>query len=163
MDNKYVAMLDDAKSFADIFRLVKRVVEEHMGMHCAGLSLVLATLPNNMPAYHELGSNPIILNRALLEAITGIARTRREVNSYVFAILLNEYLHTLGFTKEESREYSKEIITHLLTERLQAFKFASNPIHRIYPELKTMPIARKLDEKPKVIKDFDAENASYIG
>jgi len=59
--------------------------------------LLLGNLPVNVGAFHPMGTNEIVLNRRLLKTKTGI----NEI-SHVFAILLHEYLHSLGF--EDERE-----------------------------------------------------------
>jgi hypothetical protein len=60
-----------------------------------GLMLLLGNLPLNVGAFHPMGTNEIVLNRRLLKGKTGMAE-----RSHVFAILLHEYLHTLGIEDE---------------------------------------------------------------
>ncbi len=55
------------RSFDELFELVKRTVESQTRRHRAGLSLVLSDMPNAVGAYHPVGSNVIVLNRALIE------------------------------------------------------------------------------------------------
>jgi hypothetical protein len=62
--------------------------------------LYLAKLPNHIGAFHTIGTNGIVMNRTALDAITHGARSLREINSYVYSILLHEYLHALGYTEE---------------------------------------------------------------
>ena len=57
--------------------------------------LLLGNLPVNIGAFHPMGTNEIVLNRRLLRSKTGIAE-----RSHLFAILLHEYLHSLGFEDE---------------------------------------------------------------
>ena len=57
--------------------------------------LLLGNLPVRVGAFHPLGTNEIVLNRRLFED-----KTNPKWNSQVFAILLHEYLHTLGYTDE---------------------------------------------------------------
>ncbi len=87
--------LDKATSYGDIFSLVKKVVKLTMGLHRMGLMLLLGNLPINVGAFHPLGTNDIVINRRLLGQIYSSKH-----KSQVFAILLHEYLHTLGYTDE---------------------------------------------------------------
>jgi hypothetical protein len=47
-----------------------------------------------------MGTNGIVMNRTTLDMITHGARSLREINSYVYSILLHEYLHSLGYAEE---------------------------------------------------------------
>ncbi len=49
----------------------------------------------NVGAFHPMGTNEIVLNRRLVKTKTGMNE-----RSHVFAILLHEYLHSLGFEDE---------------------------------------------------------------
>lgn len=62
--------------------------------------LYLARLPSHIGAYHAIGTNGIVMNRTTLDVITHSARSLREINSYVYSILLHEYLHALGYADE---------------------------------------------------------------
>src|SRR5437764_12288437 len=87
------------KDFNDAFELVKSAVETKFNMHRAGLSLILQSLPSRIGAYHILGSNMIVVNRIVL----GIIRDRNtigEYNSYLFMVLTDQYLHSLGVVDE---------------------------------------------------------------
>ncbi|MEM3596031.1 MAG: hypothetical protein QXL25_05525, partial [Candidatus Bathyarchaeia archaeon] len=88
----YPRKLDQCKDFTDIFALVKRAVKETTGEARSGLMLVLADLPDHVSAFHEVGSNSIVLNNRILNSIIHSSRTFREVKSYIFTVLLHEYL-----------------------------------------------------------------------
>ncbi|OGD44704.1 hypothetical protein A3K69_06650 [Candidatus Bathyarchaeota archaeon RBG_16_57_9] len=87
--------LDHAKSYGDIFTLVKKAVKRSLELHRVGLMLYLGNLPIRVGAFHPMGTNEIVLNRRLL----GSTKSLKE-KSQVFAILVHEYLHTLGFSDE---------------------------------------------------------------
>ena len=57
--------------------------------------LYLGNLPMRVGAFHPMGTNDIVINRRLLGSTTNLKE-----KSQVFAILVHEYLHTLGFTDE---------------------------------------------------------------
>lgn len=87
--------LDQAKSYGDIFTLVKKAVKRSLELHRVGLMLYLGNLPIRVGAFHPMGTNEIVINRRLL----GSTKSIKE-KSQVFAILVHEYLHTLGFSDE---------------------------------------------------------------
>ncbi len=92
--------LDRCQDFGDVFELVKKSAEHSLGRRRAGLMLYLAKLPNHIGAFHTMGTNGIVMNRTTLDMITHGARSLREINSYVYSILLHEYLHSLGYAEE---------------------------------------------------------------
>jgi hypothetical protein len=77
------------------------VLKERRG----GLMLYLANLPPQIGALHQVGSNSIVLNRLVLKAIESLAKSRRELNSFIYTILLHEYLHSLGYIDEQETEF----------------------------------------------------------
>jgi hypothetical protein len=89
--------LDKAKSYGDIFALVKKAVKRSLNQHRMGLMLYLGNLPMRVGAFHPLGTNDIVINRRLLDASS---KTKPQWKAYVFSILLHEYLHTLGYVDE---------------------------------------------------------------
>jgi len=92
--------LDQCQDFSDVFELVKKSAEHSLGKRRAGLMLYLARLPKHIGAFHTMGSNGIVMNRTTLDMITHGSRSLREINSYVYSILLHEYLHSLGYVEE---------------------------------------------------------------
>lgn len=163
MKEEFRRKLGEAASFGEIFELVKKAVEKTLGLRRAGLELVLMDLPNNVGAMHEVGSNMIIMNEALLEAFLQVARSRVEVNSYVFVILLHEYLHSLGYVDEEEvRLLVRRIVSEVLGEDHVTYHLASNSLFELYPELQMIGPGR-IGRDTKIIRDFDRESTQYIG
>ena len=89
--------LESAKSYGDIFSLVKKAVKKTLGEHRVGLMLFLGNLPMRVGAFHPVGTNDIVLNRQLIEAAS---KTDLKRNAYVFSILVHEYIHSLGYMDE---------------------------------------------------------------
>ena len=87
--------METCKDYGDVFAIVKRSVKKTLGLHRVGLMLLLGNLPINVGAFHPMGTNEIVLNRLLIKGKTGMNE-----RSHVFAILLHEYLHSLGFEDE---------------------------------------------------------------
>jgi hypothetical protein len=92
--------LDRCMDFACVFEHVKAVVKNNLGLSRAGLMLGLTDLPRQVGGFHGVGGNLIVMNRRLLDIVVRSAQNRRQINAYVFYILLHEYLHALGFLSE---------------------------------------------------------------
>ncbi|GBC69585.1 hypothetical protein HRbin01_01287 [archaeon HR01] len=158
----YTAKLDEAKTFDDVYRLVKQAVQEKLGLRRAGMGLILADLPNNLAAFHEIGSNSIVLNKILLNAVSALSKSKRELNSYVFVVLLHEYLHTLGIDEYATRELVKDIVSSFFPAEHIAVKLAATSLYDVYPQLRNIPAPARNSE-PELVKDFDTDSTSYIG
>ena len=154
--------LDDCKNYADIFEVVKRAVRKSLGKERAGLMLYLGNLPLNVAAYHQLASNGIVINKRLLNLMARSAESVNEVNSYIFMLLLHEYLHSLGYVDE--REVDKlvyDISRDALGDDHPATQMALRPAlpRRMFPS-DMQPTNGDLDLE--LIKDFERSNQSYI-
>jgi hypothetical protein len=152
-----------ARNFDDIFVLVKEATEGGIGMHRAGISLVLGDIPNNVGAYHQMGSNAIVMNRNLLKVVQTISKSRARVNSYVFMILLHEYLHTLGYANDgQVRKLGKEIAGAFFGAGHPAADMAVKPLDQFFPDLAKYSAFRDKGLYESVPK-FDRGSTPYIG
>ena len=156
----YVKSLDESKEFSDIFMLVKKAVKETLAEARVGLMLVLADLPGQIGAFHEVGSNAIVLNRRLLNAVVRTGRSMREINSYVFTVLLHEYLHSLGHLDERQvRELSHQITKGAFGEDHPTTEF-------VVRGLAEKNVGRFLEngevKLPQIIPDLEKTVQSYI-
>src|SRR5256884_7942133 len=107
--------LDRSFNFSEVFQLVKKSVKSSLGKRRTGLMLGLADLPEYIGAFHQMGSNFIVMNRSLLDQVTHIAKDGQSLNAYVFYTLLHEYLHTLGYVDEgEVRRLTRQICARVL-------------------------------------------------
>lgn len=157
--------LDEAKSLADIFEIVKRAVSEDFGWSRGGLMLALADLGNHprgfIGAFYPVASNIIVMNKVPLARI-------KETNPvlykpYAFHVLLHEYLHSLGFIDEvrcrrKVYEISRNLFgeVHIVTQIAEDFtKFFPN---LVYPEVAWQPEELQME----LVQDFDKGNAKYI-
>lgn len=160
-DNKRA--LSSAEGFDVIFEMVKAATEKKLGMHRAGLTLVLGDIPNSVGAYHEMGSNAIVMNRNLLKIVEKLSRTRSRRNSYVFMILLHEYLHSLGYTSDRQvRILGKEITDEFLGRKHMAAEMAVRPLDQFFPDLGKLSGFRDKREY-ETIRRFDSSSTPYIG
>ena len=154
--------LSAAEGFDDIFEMVKAATERSLRLHRAGLTLVLGDIPNSVGAYHEMGSNAIVMNRNLLRIVEKVSRSRVKRNSYVFMILLHEYLHTLGYaSNEQVRKLVAAISGDYLGKKHVAAEMAARPLDLFFPELGALSAFRDNGEY-QTIRRFDSSSTSYI-
>lgn len=155
--------LSSAEGFDTIFEMVKAATERTLGLHRAGLTLVLGDIPNNIGAYHELGSNAIVMNRNLLRIVEKLSNSRYKRNSYVFMILLHEYLHSLGYTSDRQvRALGRQISGEYLGKSHLSGEMAVRPLNHFFPELEKFATFRDRGEYQTVSK-FDSSSSPYIG
>jgi hypothetical protein len=156
--NKILQLAD----FNQAFELVKLAVEDKFKMHRAGLSLILQGLPTKLGAYHILGSNLIIVNKRILNIIK-IHKSLNEYNSYLFMVLTQEYLHSLGIIDElEVRNMTYSLLASLAGENHMATKMARNQPWDLFPELSLFD-DNSFEQKFEIIKNFDRTTQTYIG
>ncbi len=162
VDNQRRKSLAAAHSFDQIFDLVKSATEEELGRHRAGLTLVLGDIPNNVGAYHEMGSNAIVMNRNLLKIVQKLSGARSKTNSYIFMILLHEYLHSLGFEDDgQVRQLSKRITDGYFGGRHPAAEMAVKPLDQFFPDLPKYAHFRDKGNF-ETIRRFDSSSTPYI-
>jgi hypothetical protein len=151
-----------AEGFDQIFEMVKDATERSLGKHRAGLTLVLGDIPNSVGAYHEMGSNAIVMNRNLLRIVERLSRSRAKKNSYVFMILLHEYLHSLGYTNDRQvRLLSRRITDEFFGRKHIASEMAVRPLDRFFPELQKFSGFRDKGNY-ETIRRFDSSSTPYI-
>lgn len=153
-------ILDQCENFGDVFELVKKSVEQTLKLRRGGLMLYLADLTPSIGALHGLGSNGIVVNRIVLNAVTGLTKSRRELNSFIYSILLHEYLHSLGYVDEfKVRQLAVKIARETFGEGHPTAKMAANPMgffpNLIYTE---SPLT---EGNLTLIKDFDRGSQRY--
>ncbi len=154
--------LNDAQGFDDVFDLVKRAVENVLGVHRAGLTLVLGDISNNIGAYHEMGSNAIVMNRNLMKIVRNSTKSRSRRNAYTLMILMHEYLHSLGFEDDSQvRRLSKQITEQYFGEGHLAAEMAVSPLDRFFPEINKFASFRD-NGRYETVRDFDRSSTSYI-
>lgn len=154
--------LDSAGGFDAIFELVKKAVDQVMGIHRAGLTLVLGDIPNQIGAYHEMGSNAIVMNRNIMKIVWWSTQSRQTRNAYSFMILLHEYLHTLGFEDDaQVRELSRKITESYVGKDHIAGEMAVSPLDKFFPEITEFAMFRD-NGSFETIHKFDTSSTSYI-
>jgi len=157
--------LENAKTLADIFEVVKASVWESQRKSRAGLMLGLANLGNHpqgfFGAFYPVGSNVIVMNKIPLERIK---ETRPELyKPYIFHVLLHEYMHTLGYLSESGvRVMVLEITRSVFGEEHLATRIAADTTHffknLVYPNAAWQPDDMNLE----LVEGFDRGSTSYI-
>ena len=97
---KFRKNLETAETYAKVWQTVKDTVEFSLQKSRGSMMLFLDDLPLQVGAYHPLGTNNIVLNRALVEIVETSISTKRVVNALIYNLLLHEYLHALGEISE---------------------------------------------------------------
>lgn len=104
MEAEYDHALRGCEDFRDVFALVKRSTRDYLGRERSDMILQLVDMPLHVGAAHPVGTNRIVMNKALLDLAVQ-NRSFSEVKAFVFSILLHEYIHSLGYLNEyETRE-----------------------------------------------------------
>jgi hypothetical protein len=97
---KFRKSLETADSYAEVWKTVKETVDFSLGKSRGSMMLFLDDLPLQLGAYHPVGTNNIVLNRALVEIVEAAISDKRVVNALVYNLLLHEYLHAMGEMSE---------------------------------------------------------------
>jgi len=151
----------DLKNFNEVFEFVKTSVNSVYDMKRAGLSLMLHGMPARVGAYHVLGSNVIAINSVLLELVRKHSTSNYEYNSYLFTVLLHEYLHSFGILDENTvRNMSLKLCENFFGENRIVTVIAEDPL-KIFPQIGLVRYD-KYESKFELIKNFDNSNQTYI-
>jgi len=154
--------LDNAEGYGEVYDIVKDTVQRALGMSRVGMMLFIDDLPLQLGAYHPVGSNNMILNRRLVQIVESATGSKRVINSFVYSILLHEYLHALGYLHESEvrplvYQISKEFFG---TDHIATHIAKKGP----WSILKGVPLNEIKAPKRiiQVVKDFEKTNRNYI-
>ena len=158
----YGFRLERARDYGEIWDIVKETTKQALGQHRTGMMLFLDDLPLNIGAYHPLGTNNLVLNRALVQIAEAATNSRKLVNSFIYILLLHEYLHALGNIDEESvRPTVYEVSRKSFGESSLVSRLASKGPWEL---LKGVPLGAIQAPKRvmEIVKDFEKTNQKYI-
>lgn len=156
----FTESLERCKSYGDIFEVVKKAVRETIGLHRAGLMLYLRSLPPNIGAYYQVGSNGIVLNKLLVSVMSRSFLSKTEYVSFVFSLLLHEYLHSLGFLDERKvRRLVYGISVKTFGEDHPTVKMALNPPNLSAP---LSDFREYYHGDFEIVRDFERTRNQYI-
>jgi len=154
--------LAEAKNLSEVYEIVKDTVKRSLGRYRVGLMVYLDDLPLQLGAYHPVGSNAIVVNRALLQIVESTAKSRNVINAFIYTILLHEYLHSLGYLEE----YSVRPLVYKISNESFGENHIASHLARLGPWsiLKGLPLDEV--EAPKrvveIVRDLERENQRYI-
>jgi len=126
------------------------------------MMLFLDNLPIQLGAYHQLGTNNIVLNRNLVEIVEATTKSKQLVNAFVYSILLHEYLHALGHVPEgEVRSLVYRISKECFGEEYIVTKLAETSPWALLKDvpLKDIGVPKHFIE---IVKDFEKPDQKYI-
>lgn len=125
--------------------------------------LYLADLPLSIGAFHVFGTNGIVLNKKILNIVLKESKSNKEFNSFIFSLLLHEYLHSLGYINERQvrnltyrivkEKFEDENALEMLLKVPKLFLKTS----RLEEELST------LESEMEIVPNFEKEYQKYIG
>ena len=154
--------LDRAKGYGRVWELVKTTTKKALGEQRVGMMLFLDDLPVQLGAYHPVGTNNIVLNRKLVQIVESSVKSRRLLNAFIYVLLLHEYVHALGYIREDR--------ARRLVYRVSKLSFGED--HIVAQLARTSPwallkgIPVNVIEAPKrvmeIVKDFEQSNQKYI-
>jgi hypothetical protein len=157
--------LEQARTLADLFELVKSAVQTVLGRGRAGLMLALADLGNHpqgfLGAFYPVASNVIVMNKVPL---LRIQETNPELyRPYAFYVLLHEYLHSIGFIDERACRIQSHRILETLFGADHIVTQISGDTGRFFPNLVFPDAAWQPAELTlEFVPGFDRGSASYI-
>jgi len=154
--------IDNAVDFSEIWKIVKKTVADSLGKHRVSMSLYLDDLPIHLGAYHPIGTNNIVLNRTLIHIVKRVTESTIQANAFIYSLLLHEYLHAIGYVREEEvRTLVYGISRESFGEDHVTTKLAKEGPWTL---LKGVPLKNKEGSRigMKIVKDFDNSNQTYI-
>lgn len=92
--------LSKANNYGEVWKIVQETTEYALGKRRNCMMLFLDDLPLQLGAYYPVGTNNIVLNRALVDVVEASVTDKFTVNALVYNLLLHEYLHALGEMSE---------------------------------------------------------------
>jgi hypothetical protein len=159
---EYRSRIDSAQGYSEVWEVVEDSVKDLLGEHRGAMMLFLDDLPLQLGAYHALGTNNIVHNRALVHVVEAATSSEKLVNAFVYSLLVHEYLHALGHVPEaEVRPLVYEVSRscfgedHITTELAKKSPWAL---------LRGLPLGKI--EAPRrvieIVKDFEKSTQRYI-
>ncbi len=97
---RFSESLDKAQNYGEVWQIVQQTAEYALGKRRNSMMLFLDDLPLQLGAYYPVGTNNIVLNRALVDVVEVSFTDKPTVNALVYNLLLHEYLHALGDMSE---------------------------------------------------------------
>ncbi len=159
----FVDRLNECSEFSCIFNLVKEAVEITIDRRRVGLILGLSDLPSYIGAFHQMGSNFIVMNKRLLKEVVNNGN-KKLVNAFVFHTLLHEYIHSLGYLNERK----VQMLTYAISEKVLGPEHPATLIARY--GIGSLISGMRLEHQEhgrigniEIVEDFETDNLNYFG
>ncbi len=163
--DRFCQELDNAKTYAEVWKIVKSTVEYAMSKRRGSMMLFLDDLPLQLGAYYPVGTNNIVLNRALVDVVETKIPSKATVNALVYNLLLHEYLHALGEMSEGAvRQQVVEVAKKSFGEEHQATMLARKSPWMLLKDLPLEILAGYAAPKGnmKIVKDFESSDRYIV-
>ncbi|MEM2971353.1 MAG: hypothetical protein QW270_02890 [Candidatus Bathyarchaeia archaeon] len=155
MSEDYRIRLENAKSYGEIWEIVKDSAAFVLQRRRSGMMLFLDDLPLQLGAYHPLGTNNIVLNRRLIQIVEATIKAKNVINALIYNLLLHEYLHSLG----EFSEFNVRLLVYEIAKKC----FGENHIVTLIAKRSPWALLRGIPlrgvDAPKqvieIVKDFE--------
>jgi hypothetical protein len=156
----------DSRKVADIFQLVKKIVQEYLRADQAGLMVGVSDLGSHgrgfLGAFYSLNANMIIINK---RPLARLEQTNPAIyNFYLFHILLHEYIHSIGSYDElQTRQLVQEISRHYFGADHVVTQMATD-MERFLPHLTYPSVGFQPPEEMDIdfVMGLDRSNTNYI-
>ncbi len=153
--------LDGAKNYAEVWKIVQETAEYAVGKRRNSMMLFLDDLPLQLGAYYPVGTNNIVLNRALVDVVEASVADKPTVNALVYNLLLHEYLHALGEMSEVGvRREVLEVAKKSFGEQHIATMLACKSPWVLLKDLRLVPITTQ-KKSMEIVRDFE-KSGRYI-
>ena len=153
--------LDAAKDYSEVWQTVKDSTQFALGKRRDSMMLFLDDLPLQLGAYYPVGTNNIVLNRALVEIVEASVKSKATVNALVYNLLLHEFLHALGELSEAGvrRMVVEVAVKSFGEEHIATFVAKKSP----WVLLKDIPLGPRIAPKRvmQIVRDFE-KTSRYI-
>jgi hypothetical protein len=162
--DRFCQELDNAKNYAEVWQIVKGTVEYAMCKRRSHMMLFLDNLPLQLGAYYPVGTNNIVLNRALVDVVETKITSKVTINALVYNLLLHEYLHALGELSEVAvRQQVVEVAKKSFGEEHQATVLARKSPWILLKDLPlgTIASSQAFRGNMEIVKDFEG-TGKYI-
>ncbi len=160
-EEHFGSSLDRAKSYAEVWKIVKETAVYALGKRRDGMMLFLDDLPLQLGAYYPVGTNNIVLNRALVEIVEANMTDKPTVNALTYNLLLHEYLHALGEMSETNvrkevaavaeKSFGKTHIATIVAKKSPWILLKDLPLGPMYTPRRVIQIVHDFEKSGKYI------------
>ena len=140
---------------------MQETAEYALGKRRNSMMLFLDDLPLQLGAYYPVGTNNIVLNRALVDVVEASVTDKPTVNALVYNLLLHEYLHALGEMSETGvrrevvvvakKSFGEAHIATVLAQKSPWVLLKDMPLAPINAPKRVMEIVRDFEKTGKYI------------